>query len=206
MIHENVLQRTPEWEELRKGRITGSKLAGLITNRGTGRKIGFYTLIAERLGAVDDDDQSSSRERGSELEADGIAKFTEKTGKEVRQVGFITSDENPNMALSPDGVVYDKDTISEAVEIKCLSASKHVKAIIENDIPSEYEEQAIQYFVVIPTLKTLHVVLYDPRIVAKPLVTFEIHREDKESEISAMIELEKSILAEVDKYVEELSF
>lgn len=206
MIHQDIVQKTPEWIELRKGKITGSKLKKLIVKKGTKKPIEFYKLIAERLGAMDDDEQSSSRERGTSLEPEALAKFIEKTGKEVKQVGFITSDDNPNMAVSPDGVIYDGGAIVEAVEIKNLSAARHIKAIVDDEPPEEYEAQMLQYFVAIPTLNTLHYVSYDPRIIVKPLVTFTLNRADKQAEIEAMIELEKSILAEVDKYVEELSF
>ena len=42
-------QNTEEWLEWRKGKITGSRLNDIIVKRGTGRKLGFYEVIAERL-------------------------------------------------------------------------------------------------------------------------------------------------------------
>ena len=38
------------WAEARRGKITGTRLKDIIVKRGTGKKIGFYELIAERLG------------------------------------------------------------------------------------------------------------------------------------------------------------
>ena len=48
-----VEQNTDEWLELRKGKITGSKLKDIYAARKTtGKKRGFYQLIADKI-AID---------------------------------------------------------------------------------------------------------------------------------------------------------
>ena len=51
----------------REGKITGSRLKDIIVKRGTGKKIGFYSLIAEKLG-IPAEEGETPMERGSRLE------------------------------------------------------------------------------------------------------------------------------------------
>ncbi len=69
------------WLEARKTKITGSRLKDIIVKRGTGQKIGFYELIAERLAIPSDGEDPM--ERGHRLETEALERFTQETGKEV---------------------------------------------------------------------------------------------------------------------------
>ncbi len=205
-ILKELVQGSEEWHEERKGVVTGSKLKGLYSKKGT-RKIGFYELIAEKLGIFDGDDLSSSRSRGKELEAEALEMFVEKTGKQVETVGFLISDENPSIANSPDGIIPDKKNVyTESVEAKCLSAANHLKAYFEEKIPSDYEAQKVQYFIVNPDLQKLYFVFYDPRIAALPYFVIEVNREDIECKIEEYREFQETTIKEVEAMVEELTF
>src|SRR3990167_5082243 len=93
-----------EWLAARRGKITGSRLKDLITKRGTGRKIGFYELIAEKLGIPADDE--SAMDRGARLETEAIEQFVKETGKKVDTSLVIwTRDDDENIAISPDGFI-----------------------------------------------------------------------------------------------------
>lgn len=208
-----------EWLAFRRGKITGSKLAGLYSKRDTGkRKIGFYDLIAERLGVPPDTDENSM-ERGSRLESEALEVFSKAVGKKVdgaKQVWM--RDDNEAIAVTPDGVLPK----NEAVEVKCLSSARHVEAYITKKIPADYYEQAVQYFVVNEKLKKLYFAFYDPRFAlfgaegkiavdespnAKLAFFYlELKREDIEQNIADYLEFEKTILAEVDEIVSELTF
>ena len=114
-----------EWLDARRGKITGTRLKDVITLRGTGKKIGFYELIAERLAIPATDE--SAMERGQSLEPEAVAKFVAETGKEVdTSLVLWSSDENENIAISPDGFVGE----TEAVEVKCLSSARHIEAFL----------------------------------------------------------------------------
>ena len=142
-------------------------------------------------------------ERGHELEKEAIEKFTELTGMKVNDdCGVWVSDENEYIAISPDGEVNDE----EAVEVKCLSSSRHLQALVEQKIPSEYEEQAVQYFIVNEKLLALHFVFYDPRIEAKPIHYITLNRVDLEDKIQAYTAYQKVTLEEINKIVEDLTF
>lgn len=188
------------WAEARRGKITGTRLRDIIVKRGTGKKIGFYELIAERLGIPSDGEDPM--ERGLRLEPTAIARFEQETGKKVNKDLVIwTRDDDESIAISPDGFIGKK----EAVEVKCLSSARHIQAIIENKVPDEYEFQALQYFIVNEDLKTLHFVMYDPRIVAKDYIRFEIARKDVQANIDTYLTFQRETLAEVIQWTEKLS-
>lgn len=190
-----------EWLAARRGKITGTRLKDVITLRGNGKKIGFYELIAERLGIPADDE--SAMDRGARLESEAMEHFVSETKKKVNTDLVIwTRDDNENIALSPDGFIGK----TEAVEVKCLSSARHIEALLTQEVPSDYEYQVLQYFIVNDTLKTLYFVFYDPRLLAKPFFYLTIKREDLEEKIVQFLEYQVNILKEVDDAVTKISF
>ena len=142
-------------------------------------------------------------DRGTRLEEEALLKFEEHTGKEVDNSLVIWErEDNEHIAISPDGIINE----NEAVEVKCLSSARHIEALLTGELPSEYEYQRLQYFIVNENLKTLYWVFYDPRIPKKPFFYFTYHREDFENEINEVLEYEKQTLEEVEKIVNELTF
>ena len=189
-----------EWMDSRRCKITGTRVKDLVVKRGTGRKIGFYELVAERIANADDGE--NPMERGQRLEEEALERFSEETGKKVKTDLVIwTRDDNENIALSPDGWVK----VSEAVEVKCLSSARHLQAFFEG-VPKDYKDQTIQYFVVNDKLKVLHVVFYDPRLTVKDYFCITIKREEYQEEIEKYLEYQKQVLQEVDDIVNELTF
>lgn len=201
-----VDQNSLEWLEERKRRIMGSKAHDIIVKRGNGKKIGFYQLIADHLAI--DDGETSSRDRGHTMEEEALAYFEQHTGLTVdRDCGIWLSDDNDAIAISPDGGIQDKKgDYTQAVEIKCFGSALHLQAIIENQVPYKYFEQAIQYFVVNEKLKTLYFVFFDPRVVSRPIHVIEMHRDELEDDIQYQADYEKDILEQVEYWVEKLAF
>ena len=193
-----------EWLQARKGKITGSRLADIIVKRGTGKKIGFYELIAERLstdpeGLAFDE---TPMERGTRLEPEAMACFVEVTGKKVdTSLVMWSRDDNDSIAVSPDGFIGKL----EAVETKCLSSAKHLKAYLTQQVPEDYEEQVTQYFIVNDQLRTLWLAFYDPRIPLLDFFFLEVKRADIEDDIEDYLEQERNVIAEVDKIVLEIT-
>ena len=70
-----------KWAAFRKGKITGTRLEKITVKRGTGKKIGFYELIAERMGIFEEEE--NAMERGLRLEPEAIELFEKQTGKVV---------------------------------------------------------------------------------------------------------------------------
>jgi putative phage-type endonuclease len=168
-----------EWLAARRGKITGSRLKDIVVKRGTGRKIGFYELIAERLGVPADDE--NPMDRGTRLEAEAVERFVKETGKKVDTSLVIwTRDDNESIAVSPDGFVGKK----EAVEAKCLASARHIEAFPTQKVPSDYEMQVIQYFIVNDKLETLYMVFFDPRILVKDYFVIEVKPAESAPETS----------------------
>lgn len=191
-----------EWLQARLGRISGSRLKDVIVKRGTGRKIGFYELIAERIGLPADGE--NPMDRGTRLEAEAIERFEAMTEKKVDPALYIWSrDENSAISVSPDGVVIGSDN-TEAVEAKCISSARHIEAWITQEVPSEYKEQVLQYFIVNDQLQKLHLCFYDPRLKFKDFFILEVTRESVLPEIEATLVYEREILKEVDEIVNKL--
>ena len=190
-----------EWLEARRGKITGSRLKDIIVKRGTGRKIGFYELVAERIGLPADDEDPM--ERGTRLEEEAVARFVAETGKKVDTSLVIwTRDDNQNIAVSPDGIIGK----TAALEAKCLSSARHIEAFITQQIPEDYQMQIVQYFIVNDALKTLYMVFYDPRIPVKDFFYLSITRAQVQAEVDQYHQYQEETLKAVDEIVNQLTF
>lgn len=201
----DIDQNSDEWRMIRMGKITGSKLDGVTPKvRGTGRKIGFYELLAERLAV--EEEAEDPMERGSRLESEAVELFANQYGKMVDRVGFCISDANPNIALSPDGLIATDGKYTEAVEVKCLSAARHLEAYFEKKIPSDYDAQVLQYFIVNQDLETLHFVFFDPRIKSIPMFHLDVKREEVKEDIQKYLDIQIKVLEDVDSMLESLLF
>jgi predicted phage-related endonuclease len=188
------------WEEARMGRITGTKLKGLVNKRGGDPKIQFYELIAERICIPATEE--GVMDRGKRLEDEAMEKFAKETGKKVNNELVIwCRDDNENIAVSPDGSVGK----TEAIEVKCLSSARHIEAFLTKQIPSEYEFQVLQYFITNDQLKKLYLLFYDPRM-PKELFWLEVNRKDKKVEIKEYLELERETLKQIEGIEKQIVF
>lgn len=197
-----IFEDKKDWYAGRLGKITGSRLKDVLDKtRGTGKKIGFYELIAERLGIPADDEDE--RERGNRLEPVAIKMFEAETGETVDTSLVIwMRDDNESIAISPDGHYNEYE---DAVEAKCLASARHIEAYLTKKIPAEYIKQGIQYFVVNDKCQRVHFTFYDPRLLAKPFFIITLHRADLQTEIIETLAAERDVLSEVTLIVNELS-
>lgn len=190
-----------EWLEGRKGKITGSRLKDIVVRRGTGRKLGFYELIAERVALPSDGEDPMAR--GTRLEEEALDCLEKTLGKKFnRDLVIWARDDNDSIAISPDGF----KGVTEAAEAKCLSSARYLEALLTQKVPDEYEFQKLQYFIVNDKLKTLYFAFYDPRVEAKPFFYLTFHRKDLEQEISEYLAYQEDVLKEVERITNELTF
>lgn len=183
-VYRDIEQRTEEWHEIRKGKVTGTLLQKILSSRADTRDGAFYKVLADRLSTAGIDEESDM-ERGMRLEADAVAEFERRTGRKTERVGFVESSFSRWSGYSPDALIRRGKRYPEDVEAKCLSSANHVRAWLTNKIPPDYREQVIQGFVVNDDLRVRHVVFYDPRIEVKPYVCIDVRREECEAEIEA---------------------
>ncbi len=200
-----------QWMASRMGKITGSRAGDVVPKKtGTGKKIGFYELVAERLTVPETDGMVPSEtpmERGTRLQSFAIDRFKRETGKAVDESLVLWSrDDCESIAVSPDGVMEEG---REAIETKCLSSARHVEAYATNRVPDEYRHQVLQYFAVNDVLERLWLCFYDPRIACRDFFFLKIERADlfeacgdtPESAVAA----QKKTIAEVDNLVARMS-
>jgi hypothetical protein len=155
---------------------------------------------------AEEPDDENAMERGSRLEDEAIAEFEKSTEHKVDRVGLCVSDFDDRIAVSPDGLIKQNGKYNMAIEVKCLSSAKHIQAYFEDTYPSEYEEQVLQYFVVCEDLDLLFFVLYDPRVTAKPLLTFCVQRKDVQEKVDLLRNQEIEMINRIDSMVAELTF
>lgn len=198
MKKHQIEQRSPEWFQIRKGKITGTVLKGIMGTPYAKQEM-FYELIAQRLivGLVNDGE--NPMERGIRLEDEAIAKFEFETGLKVEKVGFAESD-NPVIANSPDGLIGD----TEAIEVKCMGGKNHIKLWFENEIPKEYNWQVIQYFIVNPKLEKMYFVGYNPDMPVHPIHIIEVKRNEVEDKIKLAETAQEEFIKVVNEKLREI--
>jgi len=202
MKKNNVEQKTDQWLHDRKGKITGTILKDIM---GTPykRKEAYYQLIANKLSVGVEGDYETDMERGNRLEPEAIAAFEFETDLSTEIVGIIESDEDKDIAQSPDRYVKNTND-TEAVEVKCPAGKNYVKLWLTNEIPDDYRWQCVQYFVVNPKLKKLYFVGYNPLISVHPIHIIEVTRETFEDDIRSALQAQHKILGEVNEKLLEL--
>lgn len=201
MVKVSRFEGEQEWLNARRGKITGTRLKDIVVKRGTGKKIGFFELIAERLATVPDEE--NPMERGKRLEQEAMARFIKESSKEVdTSLVMWERDDDTSIAISPDGFIGNK----EAVEVKCLSSARHIEAYLTNKVPDEYEFQVLQYFIVNDELETLHFCFYDPRMTVKDFFTIQITRGQVKEDVEQYLAYQRATLQEVNDIVNQLTF
>jgi hypothetical protein len=177
----------------------------------------YYQMIAERVARpitpndyVDrlDGQPFSMLARGHLLEKEALELFSEKTGLKLLDESVVWErDDNPNIYISPDGVIVDKEPlddlsdliITQAAEVKCPESDEVVKAYLTNQYPQEYKPQVVKYFVVNENLRKLYFIVYTDMIPGLELQVFEIAREDVADEIAAAKAFEDAVMKMIDR-------
>lgn len=194
--HNDIVQGTDEWHQLRKGKITGTTLKAIM---GTpkARQDALYEIIAERLTVGASGEYENPMDRGIRLEPEAISAFEFETGKTVERTGYCEDDTNSKIGYSPDGLIANTDD-TEDMEVKCMGGKNHAKMWLTNEVPDEYEWQVIQAFVVNPKLQKRYFVGYNPEIPTHPLHIIEVNRTDVLQGIEAARNAQELFLADVE--------
>lgn len=133
-IYQDIIQGTPEWHAIRKGKMTASH-AQEIANCGKGLETYIYEVVASGLssGAVEYY-SNANMDRGNELEGAAREMYELTCNAQVKQVGFV--EHNDFAGCSPDGLIGD----SGLVEIKCHNDVNHLKLLLggEKAIETKY--------------------------------------------------------------------
>lgn len=171
-IYKDLIQWSDEWHKLRAWCITWTKLKGTQGKISTAVWLKsvetcIFTLIWEEFFPPVPIFENEAMQRGKILEQCAREEFIKITDKKVDEVWFITNSKYTDkfwewLWLSPDWVIYEEDIITEAFEAKCFYPTNFVRTFIKEEIPDENYDQALTYFLIIPTLQKFHFTIYNP--------------------------------------------
>jgi putative phage-type endonuclease len=109
-----IEQRTPEWFEARKGRVTGSVVGGILgISPYMTRADVLRSMVRASLGAPSEFTGNVATEWGTYNEAGAIQEFEMETSERVSPMPFVEYEDW--LGASPDGVVTD----GKGLEVKC---------------------------------------------------------------------------------------
>lgn len=162
-IHRDFNQGEDKWLQIRKGKITWTKLKWVLWWP-KANATEAYTLLAEKYIEEEDLNAYEILERGGFLEPIAKQLYEDKTKHTVEEVWFIEADNR--LWLSPDWIIDNGEGLyTWALEIKCPRGKNYIKYYIEEIIPAEYMQQVINYFVVIPELERLDFMIFNSDII-----------------------------------------
>jgi len=144
MKHHDVIQNTPEWDDLRLGVATGSNASKFMANYGKsfGEPAIRYALklALEQINNVKAEYSFSNAhmERGHEQEPEAIQLYEEKYFLDVKNGGFFDCGRYGD---SPDGLVNHDGVI----EVKSVIAETHYKTFKRDSFDPSYKWQYMSH-------------------------------------------------------------
>lgn len=149
----NCGQLTPEWWALRRGVLTASRVAKIITAKTQKLSAQADGLIYELLGELYRTTPPSEVERtgqmnyamrfGQDCEHEARRYYEMTRGVDVEQVGFCLSDDG-RLGCSPDGLVGD----AGCLEIKAPQPATQIRYLLDDGLPDEYRPQVHTHLLV----------------------------------------------------------
>ncbi len=188
-----IIQGSDQWKDLRRGKVTASRVADVIAKTKSGystsRANYMAQLIAERLtGVTAEAYTNAAMQHGTETEPEARAAYEFYQGVTVTEVPFVAHPKIDQAGASPDGLV-DADGL---VEIKCPNTATHLETLLGQAVPGKYVTQ-MQFQMACTGRQWCDFVSYDPRMPENMrLFIKRVNRDDKfiselESEIASFL-------------------
>lgn len=154
---KDIEQGSLEWHEVKWGMIGGTLSKGLFVKSDTL----LIDILSQRMEEFEPTDsyENDAMQRGNDLEPFAREYLNSYVGVDFLQTGWLQSEENELLGISPDGITED-ETIS--CEIKCFGRKKHYEVLLNNEIPLENLNQCLHYFTVNPKLEKLYFIAFRP--------------------------------------------
>lgn len=137
-----IEQRSEEWFQLRRGKITSSEIHKIMGEKGLTETAKTYLLekVSELFGGVTEPAHGQALEWGTELEPIAIEYYGKVTDTKVEKASFIAASEY--YGGSPDGIVKPNGII----EVKCpFKSANHFKHGMI-DSPIKFKKVAPNYY------------------------------------------------------------
>ena len=138
-----IEQGTPEWHQMRLGKVSASRMAELLAKTKTGafaasRAKYMAQLLCERMtGEPTEFFTSQAMQRGVDVEPVARAAYEAENLTSVEQVAWVEHPTIPFSGCSPDGFVGEHGLI----EIKCKEIHNHLDSILNDKIDPDHQAQ-----------------------------------------------------------------
>lgn len=149
-IHDEILQGSDAWQQLRKDRYTGSNADKLLK----------FGTIQYAKNSDNNFWGNFHTQRGHILEDSAIEIYSQINKRTVNRPGFVTNDRFPTCGYSPDGIDG-----SILLEVKCFIEAKHM-AIFGGNIPFKVLAQ-IYFGLLITECDEARLIIYNPDLEVK---------------------------------------
>lgn len=176
-----------KWRELRRQGIGGSDAASIA---GQNPYRSQFTTYYDKLGQLPEQEESEAIRLGHDLEEYVAERFTEKTGKKVKNCNYILrSKEYPFMLANVDRLIIGENAVLEVKTTRNFD-----KYDYENgEYNSSYYTQVLHYMAV-GGFNKAYIAIYELGV---DLHVIEVERnETVEQDIQALIQLEKQFWEE----------
>jgi len=163
---ETMKQGSPEWFELKRGKIGGTRFGQVISGRDN---MLVYELINEQRSPwmdLSDGFVSEDMQFGIDNEPVAREEYSKETGIEFIEVGAIVSEDSNIHLASPDGLAGHR-----VLEVKCTqNGALHIQRFFKG-VETKHLPQIKNYFAVSDDVTEVHWVSYCPDRYERPLVT-----------------------------------
>ena len=193
-IYKELLQGTPEWFDIRKGKVTASRAQAIASN-GKGLETYINEVVSEYFSSAEKEHYSNIHtERGHELEPVARSMYELMNNVVVDQIGFC--EYNEFVGGSPDGLIGTDGMI----EIKCPEDKVYFNILMEEKIDSGYDWQC-QMNMLILERKWCDLVYYNPDFEKSTKIFRLLPDKEKFEQLQAGFEKsEKKIIEMTAKY------
>lgn len=192
-----IEQGTPEWFQMRLGKVTASRVADILAKTKTGPSASRQNYLIElalqrTTGIIQESYSNAAMEWGTQTEPQARVAYEIKSNNFVDQVPFVDHPSIEWFGCSPDGLVNDRGLI----EIKCPNSATHWEYFKFNKPPQKYVIQ-MQAQIAVTGRDWCDFVSFDPRMPERSQLL--IVRVDRDEAFIAEMESEiKQFLSEVE--------
>ena len=192
-----IEQGTPEWHELRRGKVTASRVADILAKTKTGTSVSRQNYLIElalqrTTKTIEPSYTNAAMEWGTATEPQARVAYEVSTNNFVDQVPFIDHPKIQGFGCSPDGLVGADGLL----EIKCPNSATHWEYFKAKEPPKKYFIQ-MQAQMAVTGAKWCDFVSFDPRMPERSQLLIVNVRRDPEF----ILYME----AEINQFLEEVS-
>ena len=191
-----VEQGSPEWFQMRLGKVTASRVTDILAKTKTGPSASRQNYLIElaiqrTTGIIQESYSNSAMEWGTQTEPQARVAYEVTTNNFVDKVAFIDHPSIKWFGCSPDGLVSDRGLL----EIKCPNSATHWEYFKSKKPPQKYFIQ-MQAQIAVTNKDWCDFVSFDPRMPDRSqLLIVRINRDE-----AFIAEME----AEIKKFLDEV--